>query len=390
MLDGILDLSVGGLIITALAMTHFTIAGVTLYLHRSQAHQAVDFHPVINHVFRLWLWMSTAMLTKEWVGIHRKHHAKSDQPEDPHSPQILGIKKVLTQGAELYREAYADPAEIAKYSRGTPDDWIERNVYTRYRLWGTAIMLVIDLVLFGALGLTVWAVQMMWIPIFAAGVVNGLGHYVGYRNFENADAATNLVPWGILIGGEELHNNHHAFPGSARLSNKKWEFDIGWMYIKLLSYVGLATIRRVAPTPAIDGNKSSLDMDSVRSLVLNQLNVMADYSRSVSLPTLKELQRSGDRATRESIKSIAKLFDRNTNLLDEADRNKLFATVKLDETLKTVHEFRMRLTDLWERTSSNDTLLANIQEWCAQAEASGIKSLRDFSLGLRGYSMQAA
>ncbi|MCB1735239.1 MAG: fatty acid desaturase [Gammaproteobacteria bacterium] len=391
MIDGLLDLTWVGAMIAALIMTHITIAGVTMYLHRSQAHRSVDFHPVINHFFRFWLWITTGMVTKQWVGVHRKHHAKSDTPEDPHSPQILGLKTLMTRGAELYRTAADDSAEVDKYGRGAPDDWLENAIYTPHKDKGIFLMLAIDLLLFGIIGITVWAIQMIWIPLFAAGVINGIGHYWGYRNYENSDSATNISPWGILIGGEELHNNHHAFPGSARLSNKWWEFDIGWLYIKLLSYVGLAQVRRVAPAPRIERNAAHLDMDAVRALVNGQLNVMADYARKVTVPALRRAQdHVASVSARRELVAIRKLLNRNENLLSDTERERIAKVVRMDATLATVYQFRQRLLQLWERTMSNDKLLADLQQWCAEAEDSGIRQLQEFAERMRGYRLQPA
>lgn len=391
MIDGLLDLNWVGVLIATLIMTHITIAAVTMFLHRSQAHHAVDFHPVVNHFFRFWLWLTTGMVTKQWVGVHRKHHAKSDTPEDPHSPQVLGLKALMTRGAELYRTAADDTVEVDKYGRGTPDDWLERHIYTPRKSHGIVLMLLIDLVLFGPLGLTVWAVQMIWIPLFAAGVINGVGHYWGYRNYENSDSATNVSPWGILIGGEELHNNHHAFPSSARLSNKWWEFDIAWLYIKLLSYVGLAKVRRVAATPRVVNGVANLDMDTVRALVNGQLNVMADYARRVTAPALQRAQEHMASVNeRRQLLSIRKVLHRNENLLSDADRERIANAVRLDATLATVYQFRQRLIGLWERTVSNDKLLADLQQWCTEAEATGIRQLQEFAERMRGYRLQPA
>ena len=284
MIDGVLDFSWWQLIVVVLGMTHVTIVGVTVYLHRCQAHRALNLHPVVAHFFRLWLWMTTGMITSEWVGVHRRHHARCETPEDPHSPQVLGLTKVLWEGAELYRDATAREDLVQRYAHGTPDDWIERRLYRRYPILGVSLMLVIDFVLFGIPGIAVWAVQMAWIPFFAAGVINGIGHYWGYRNFQSPDAATNISPWGILIGGEELHNNHHAFPSSAKLSARWWEFDIGWMYIRLFSMLGLAEVRRVARKPGMDLSKSVIDMDTVKAVVTHRMYVLANYAREVIKP----------------------------------------------------------------------------------------------------------
>ena len=245
---GILDMPWWGYVIATFAMTHVTIAAVTIYLHRHSAHRALDLHPIVSHFFRFWLWLTTGMVTKEWTAIHRKHHAKVETIEDPHSPIALGIKKVLLEGSELYRAESKNMETMEKYGKGTPDDWIERNLYTRHSWQGVGVMMIIDLVLFGPIGLTIWAIQMLWIPINAAGIINGVGHYWGYRNYTCEDASTNIVPWGILIGGEELHNNHHAYGTSAKFSAKWYEFDLGWLYIRTLETIGLARVRRVAPS----------------------------------------------------------------------------------------------------------------------------------------------
>jgi stearoyl-CoA desaturase (Delta-9 desaturase) len=230
-------------IIATLVMVQLTIACVTLYLHRSQAHRAVRFHPVVEHAMRFWLWLTTGMVTEEWVAVHRRHHQKSDQAGDPHSPQIHGIWTVLFKGALLYKQAAKDRVMIANLSTGTPNDWIERNLYSKHSALGLVIMLAIDLSLFGAWGLLVWGIQMIWVPFWAAGVINGLSHWWGYRNTDTKDTSRNLTPWAIWIGGEELHNNHHADGANAKFSQKWWEFDIGWFYISVLQKLGLATPR---------------------------------------------------------------------------------------------------------------------------------------------------
>ena len=247
LIHGMLDLSAWQILLATLVLTHITIASVTIYLHRYSAHRALDLHPLPAHFFRLWLWLTTGQVTKEWTAIHRKHHAKCEQAEDPHSPHVHGIKTVLLSGAELYRKESKNKETLERYGHGTPDDWIERNIYSRFSWQGVAIMLIIDVALFGVLGLTLWAVQMMWIPVTAAGIINGAGHFWGYRNFEAPDASTNLVPWGIIIGGEELHNNHHTYPTSAKLSVKPYEFDLGWAYIRILQALGLASVKKTPP-----------------------------------------------------------------------------------------------------------------------------------------------
>ncbi len=296
MLHSVLDFLAGGvvhaswptLLVYFIVVTQLTIFSVTLYLHRSQAHRGVDFHPLVAHVFRFWSWLSTAMVTKEWVAIHRKHHAKCETAEDPHSPQFHGIRKVLLDGVDLYRQARRDRETMEKYGRGTPEDWLERNVYGRFPEAGPTLMLLINLTLFGMWGLFIWALQMIWIPFMAAGVVNGLGHWWGYRNFESDDTSTNLTPWGVVIGGEELHNNHHTFPSSAKFALRKWEFDLGWAVIKTLEAVRLAKVLRVAPSLDIRPNVSLPDGETIKAMLTHRFQVTTDYFRGVILPTLLE------------------------------------------------------------------------------------------------------
>jgi stearoyl-CoA desaturase (delta-9 desaturase) len=386
MLDGVLDLTWWQLVLVGLALTHVTIVSVTVFLHRAQAHRALDLHPVVSHFFRFWLWLTTGMVTAEWVAVHRRHHARCETEEDPHSPQILGLRKVLWQGAELYRDASSDAALVQRYSHGTPDDWLERNVYGRLRWHGVGLMLLVDIVLFGVLGAALWAVQMIWIPFWAAGVINGVGHFWGYRNFDSPDAATNIAPWGILIGGEELHNNHHAFPSSAKLSARAWEFDLGWAYIRLFERLGLARVRRVARQPQIDTSKTVIDMDTVRAVILHRMHVMASYARDVMKPVLvKELCRS-EQSCRALQRQARRLLSSEEANLDERSRLRLASILERSQVLATVHQFRGRLKQVWERSATNqETLLAALQDWCQQAEQTGISSLVEFSRRLRGY-----
>ena len=385
-LNGLIDLPWWGYIVVALVLTHITIASVTIFLHRHQAHRALDLHPIPSHFFRFWLWLTTGQVTKEWAAIHRKHHARCETAEDPHSPQVLGIKKVMWQGAELYRVACKDRSIMEKFGHGTPDDWLEREVYTRHTGKGIILMLVIDLLLFGAAGLSIWAVQMMWIPLFAAGVINGIGHYWGYRNFENEDASTNVLPWGILIGGEELHNNHHTFGTSAKLSYKWFEFDIGWFYIRSMEIIGLAKVRKVAPRLVEESAQRQLDLEQLQAIIANRYAVAARYARELkdvyhaeveklSLPDLKSSQLA--RKMKVWLKQDAKDTP-------ACDRAQLAAVLENSQVLNTVYSMRQELSRLWERSSlTRDELLKELQDWCARAEASGIESLQRFSLGLR-------
>jgi stearoyl-CoA desaturase (delta-9 desaturase) len=387
-LYGFLNLSFWGYVIAAFVMVQVTFMGVTLYLHRDATHRSLDLHPALRHFFRLWLWMSSGIVTKEWVAVHRKHHARCETEDDPHSPVIFGLKKVLLEGAELYGVQARNPETQEKYGRGTPDDWMERNVYSRHRNWGIVLMVLIDLLLFGVPGIIIIAVQMLANPLMAAGVINGLGHHTGYRNFECPDAARNVLPWGFLVAGEELHNNHHAFPSSAKFSIHRWEFDIGWLYITVFKTFGLARVIRVAPEPARVAPRSHIDLDTVRAVIVNRMHVLREYTRNVTIPVFRqELRDAGGKLSRR----VKKLLVREPVLLDNAAQSKLKEVLATNQMLNTVHDFRERLRVLWNGTNmSNETLLQHLKDWIAQAEASGIKGLQDFAASLRGYAMQPA
>lgn len=388
MFYGILDLSWWEYIIVTLILTHITIASVTIFLHRAQAHRALVLHPAISHFFRLWLWLTTGMETKAWAAIHRKHHAKCETPEDPHSPQVLGLSKVLWEGAELYRKEGKNKETLERYGQGTPEDWLENNIYTPHSAKGILIMLAIDLFLFGVPGLTVWAIQMAWIPFFAAGIVNGVGHYYGYRSFECPDAATNVFPWGILIGGEELHNNHHTYPASAKLSVKWWEFDIGWLYIWLLMAVGLAKVKRTVPKPKIIPGKKFIDADSLHALLNNQVQVMTTYSKAVILPLFRQETKNADPVERRLLHRVKAALIRADILVDETGRRDLKVVLEQNCALQIVYTFREQLKIIWNRTTATQKeLLDALQEWCQQAESTGIQKLKDFSSYLKGYTI---
>jgi stearoyl-CoA desaturase (delta-9 desaturase) len=389
LLNGLLHATGWQIVIYTLIVTHITIAGVTIFLHRCQAHRALDLHAIPSHFFRFWLWLTTGMVTKEWAAIHRKHHAKCETEEDPHSPVTRGIDKVVYEGAELYRIEARNTETIEKYGHGTPDDWIERNVYTKRSALGVSMLLVINILLFGVLGLSVWAVQMMWIPVTAAGIINGIGHFWGYRNFNCKDASTNILPWGIIIGGEELHNNHHTYGTSAKLSSKWYEFDIGWMYITILSFFGLAKVKKVAPAPRFDREKLVADLDTLQSIVANRYDVMAKYAFSLRQVWADEIAniRAKSAIEKDVLKSSKKLLQCEPATLEAAQQQQLSEIFKYSDTLKTMHEMRTELAALWERShSSSDQLLAQLRDWCARAEASGIRSLEQFSLRLRSYA----
>jgi len=387
---GALRFSWWQIVLFALAVTHVTIIGVTVYLHRCQAHRALDLHPVASHFFRFWLWMTTGMLTGQWAAIHRKHHAKCETEEDPHSPQTRGIWKVLLEGAELYRSEAKNEETMRKFSHGTPNDWLERNVYTKYPILGVSLMMVIDVALFGIVGLSVWAVQMIWIPFWAAGVVNGLGHFWGYRNFNSSDASTNLIPWGIIIGGEELHNNHHTYATSAKLSNKWYEFDIGWMYIRIMSAFRLAKVKKIAPTPRLTTGKLVLDQDTLQAVLANRYEVMASYAKAIKRAYRQELAHLKEVGAREKyqlMRGARSWFHKEEAGLDEPQRKQLPQIFANSQKLRTYIELRNELAAMWERSNaSREQLLVQLQDWCHRAEQSGIKALQEFATRLRRYA----
>jgi stearoyl-CoA desaturase (Delta-9 desaturase) len=387
---GLLRFSWWQLVVYTLVVTHITIIGVTVYLHRCQAHRALDLHPAVSHFFRFWLWMTTGMLTGQWAAIHRKHHAKCETEEDPHSPQTRGIWKVLLEGAELYRVEAKNEETMRKFSHGTPNDWLERNVYTKYPILGVSLMMVLNVAMFGLVGLTVWAVQMIWIPFWAAGVVNGLAHFWGYRNFNSADASTNIFPWGILIGGEELHNNHHTYATSAKLSNKWYEFDIGWMYIRIMSAFRLAKVKKIAPTPRLTTGKLVLDQDTLQAVLANRYEVMARYGKALKRAYRQELAHLKEMGAREKyqlMRGARSWFHKEEAGLDEPQKRQLPQIFANSQKLKTYIELRNELAAMWERSNaSREQLLVQLQDWCHRAEESGIKALQEFASRLRRYA----
>ncbi len=390
-LTGFLSPSWLEVILITLGMTHITIAAVTIFLHRHQAHRSLELHPLVSHFFRLWLWLTTGMVTKEWTAVHRKHHAKCETEADPHSPQVKGLKEVLLRGAELYREEADNAETLERYGKGTPDDWMERRLYSRYPYLGIVLMLGIDLVLLGPIGLSVWAVQMMWIPLMAAGVINGIGHYFGYRNAEAQDASTNILPWGILIGGEELHNNHHAWPGSAKLSYHWWEFDIGWLYIRLLQAVRLAKVKRVSPSPPrISRQAKELDAEAVRAIINSRLQVLARYGRHVMARIHREeLKRvANNRNLKGMFKRARTALLRDDKLLDERGRHCLGTVLGQSQALAVAVEYRQRLQTIWQQAASHpEKGLQALQQWCREAEESGNRYLQNFARQLAGYRL---
>jgi stearoyl-CoA desaturase (delta-9 desaturase) len=386
---GLVGLTPWQVVIYTLVVTHITIAAVTIYLHRHQAHRALELHAIPSHFFRFWLWLTTGQVTKEWAAIHRKHHAKCDTEEDPHSPVTRGIKKVFFEGAELYRAESKNQETMDKYGHGTPDDWIERHLYTRFSWQGVVLQLIVNFALFGVIGITIWAIQMMWIPVMAAGVINGIGHWWGYRNYDCADAATNIFPWGILIGGEELHNNHHTYATSAKLSSKWYEFDIGWLYIRILETLGLAKVKKVAPEPKFAKDKLVVDLDTLQSVIANRYDVMAKYAKSVKHACREEFEhlKEKNELQKPFLKTSRKLLQREPAKLAEPQQQHLVELFQHSKALETMHHMRVELGAIWERSSSTrEQLLHQLQDWCLRAEKSGIKSLEEFSMRLRSYA----
>src|SRR5690554_1088881 len=388
-LNGLFSPSAWQVVLIALALTHVTIVSVTIYLHRHSAHRAVDLHPALAHFFRFWLWLTTATNTKEWTAIHRKHHAFCETENDPHSPVIYGISKVLKEGAELYQAEARNQETLDRFGGGTPDDWLEHNLYSRFPNLGIAIMGAINLVCFGAIGITIWAVQMIWIPLFAAGVINGIGHHWGYRNFESRDASRNIVPWGILIGGEELHNNHHTYPNSAKLSVRRFEFDAGWAWIRLFEILKLAKVNKVPPRPFFVEDKAGIDIDTLRALMQNRFQVMARYRREVITPVFREEKARASEATRAFFRRAGALLHREDSLIGEKDRENLTHLMSANETLAAIYQHRLRLQEIWSRTTaSSQEMVEALLEWCREAEASGIRALQEFSAQLKSYTMR--
>lgn len=391
MFSGLFDLTWWELILATLCLTHITIAAVTIFLHRHQAHRALDLHPLPSHFFRLWLWLTTGMVTKEWAAIHRKHHAKCETPDDPHSPQVLGINRVLWTGVMLYVKESRVQETMDRYGHGTPDDWIERNVYSRFPKSGIVVMLLADLLMFGLPGVLVWGVQMAWIPFWAAGVINGIGHFWGYRNFDCTDASRNILPWGILIGGEELHNNHHTYATSAKLSAKWYEFDLGWAYIRTMEMLGLAKVKKTIPVPKLVAPRPVVDLETLQAVIANRYDVMTRYVSSVKAEYAQELAKlKATHGERFDIKKLrASLLADAQNLSAQA-RQQLAEALAHSPQLAKLHAMREELTALWARSNaSREQLVAQLQDWCQRAEASGVRQLQELSLRMRSYALTA-
>ena len=386
--NGLWNLSAWGIVAYTLVVTHLTIMTVTVYLHRYSAHRSLDLHPVLQHFFRFWSWLTTGMITREWTAIHRKHHAATETVEDPHSPRVQGIWNILSKGTEAYRTASRDDAIMERFGSGCPDDWLERNLYSGHAMVGVVLMAVIDIALFGIIGLTVWALQMLWIPVLGAGVINGVGHYWGYRNFESPDASTNMVPWGILIGGEELHNNHHTYPNSARLSQKWWELDVGWMWIRLFQAFGLARPRSTGPMVEKAPGKTTLDMDTAWAVLNDRFRVMARYKNKVVRPLIEQECAKVDRATGRLFRAARKALCRHESLVDESGKRRIAQAVRASHTISTIYNLRLRLQEIWAQRGGNaEEMLHALRHWCRDAEATGIQALRDFVEELQSYTV---
>lgn len=390
---GLIDLPWWGYVVVVLVLTHITIASVTIFLHRAQAHRAVELHPVVSHFFRFWLWLTTGMATKAWAAIHRKHHAKVETPDDPHSPQVLGLRKVLWEGAELYKLEAKNRETLDKYGHGTPDDWLERNLYSKHSILGLTLMFFIDVVLFGPIGISMWAVQMLWIPFFAAGIINGVGHHSGYRNFHvDNDSSTNIVPWGFLIGGEELHNNHHAYASSAKFSNRWYEIDLGWLYIRILQAFGLAKVKKVAPKLKVNRAKTQCDAETLQAILTHRYAVMARYAKTVRSTCHDEIVRIRRRAGPAiydvaTMRAVKRWLHRDASDLQVQERAKLNEILSASKVLSTVYTMRQDLAAIWGRRSETGVeLVRQLEDWCRRAEASGIIPLQEFSRRLRCYA----
>lgn len=394
-IPGIADFSAWGIALYVLGMTHVTIAAVTIFLHRCQAHRSLTLHPAISHFFRAWLWLTTGMVTREWAAIHRKHHAKVETEDDPHSPQIQGIWNVVFGGVACYVREKNNPDTISRYGYGTPNDWMERNVYSRFPKTGVITMLVFDMLLFGfPIGALVWGVQMVWIPFWAAGVINGIGHYWGYRNFQPKDESRNIVPVGVLIGGEELHNNHHAFPTSAKLSNRWYEFDMGWLYIRLLERAGLARVKRRAPKLLSADSRAACDLDTLKSIIANRLEVGARFAKTLKKTCHNELAVLHSKPSAHPLpspKTLNNWLHGMESRLSRGDEDSIRMMLENSRLLTKVAQMRRDLSMLWEdKTLSAEQMVTRLREWCASAEKSGIAALARFAQDLRGYRVSHA
>jgi len=389
--QGLLEWNGWQVLAYTLLMTHISIVTVTVYLHRSMAHRALDMHPILSHFFRFWSWFTTATITKEWVSVHRKHHAKCETEDDPHSPVVKGLDTVLLRGAELYKDAAGNKETTERYGKGCPDDWLENNVYSKYKFGGIFVLFVLNVLMMGPIGITVWAIQMVWMPFHAAGVINGVGHALGYRNFECTDASRNISPVAIWIGGEELHNNHHTYPNSAKLSVKPWEFDIGWGYIWLFEKVGLVKNIRRGPVVHVDASKVELDQDAAQAAANNRFQIMAKFYQQVIKPVVQEQKAQLSEEAPSLYKKAKRLLKKDEGLMTEKYRHQLKELMESDAIMEKLYDMKQELQQVWKkRTASRDEMLKAMQEWCKKAEESGIRALQEFADSLKQYSTKTA
>ena len=380
---GLTQWSLGSVLIWFLISFQITIMGVTIYLHRVMAHRAADLHPLVSHFFRFWCWLTTGMVTREWVAIHRKHHAYCEPDGDPHSPRVYGLDKVVLHGVQLYTDAAKDQSIYAKFAIGCPTDWIERNVYQRHSWMGPGLLLIVNFLAFGIPGIAMWAIQMLIIPVLAAGVINGIGHAWGYRNFATDDTSTNITPWAFVIGGEELHNNHHAFPSSARFALRRFEFDLGWQVLRGLELVGLAKILRVAPKLDIRPNIDMPDADTLKAVLTHRWQVMTDYFANVLAPSFQSEAKSLPRRLRRAFRNGGEW--REWLSLSHQEKLQLWLAERPD--LAYLDEFRTRLRAIYSSGLRPDSRMAALRQWCIEAEASGHAALAEFSARLKGYAL---
>lgn len=383
---GLIRLPLWGYVLSTFVMVQVMFLGISLYLHRDQSHGALALHPAVRHFFRFWLWFCAATVTRQWVAVHRRHHAFPDRAGDPHSPVVFGLARVMLQGYELYAAAARDPDILRNYGRGTPDDWIERNVYSRFPVVGISLCITVQMVAFGIPAITMLAVQLVAQPLFAAGIINGLGHCFGYRSYEVPHSATNIVPWGLLIAGEELHNNHHAFPASPRFSVQPWEIDAGWFFIRLLRAAGLARTGTVAPLPKIAQGRTSMDVDTARALFSHRMHVLRDYRRRVIQPVFRQLLCEQESQALLS-RSDSQLLIRHPSLLDAQGSQRLHELLGHYAVLRAIVEFHTRLQWLWDGKSPTDAhALQDLCALCADGEGSPIPALRRFARRLPTYA----
>ena len=388
LINGLIDFTWVEYLIYTLVVTQITIMSITLFLHRGVCHSAIEIKPILSHFFRFWLWLTTSMKTADWVAIHRKHHAKVETIDDPHSPIVHGINTVLFRGADLYNEERGNKETIEKYSKNCPNDWIEQKIYSGKSNFGILILFVLNIFLFGVVGIIIWAIQMMWTPIFAAGGINGAGHYYGYRNFDTPDESTNLIPFAIFIGGEELHNNHHAFATSAKFSSKPWEFDIGWLYIKIFSILGLVKIKRLALNTIVEKTDKELDSETAYVLLRSKIMVITNYTKKVIKPILKRESKAASNELKKLIKKSKNSFIRQPDRISNQSITDLQKIFDESVSLSVVYNFKNKLHDILNNKYTElEKFKETIEGWRLEAKKEGIDYLDEFSDSLKGYKI---